>query len=358
MNMKLIVRMLGRVAAVLLMTVVLTEVLFRIYGHLNPTFIFYGGSYNRYRATPLSYHYDFRMNSRGFKDVEFNPVKSGGTYRILGLGDSFAYGIVPYEDNYYTVLEEGLKREGRKIELINMGIGGTGPQDYLSLLMKEGLELNPDMVVVSFFIGNDFSDPAVDKTAKPLSAHSYLATFVKYMIDVHTKFKGQPMLTRPHRLEVYDDNAPTFEDAYFLGLEVGRSEIFREASSVFDAQFGEAVGYLKQIKSVCHLRRIALVVVLIPDEVQVNPALQAEVLRVKALTDRPEYFDFALPNRRLRARLQEEGIQYVDLLDEFVAAGRGTRLYKPKDTHWNIAGNRLAAAIIQREVFGKAGSPR
>lgn len=353
--MKRLLRILGRVTVMLLIAAVLTEVAFRIYGRLNPTFIFYSGSYNRLRATPLSYHYDFRVNSRGFKDVEFNSAKRAGTFRILGLGDSFAYGIVPYEHNYYTVLEKGLRRAGHEVELINMGIGGVGPKDYLSLLVKEGLELDPDMVIVSFFIGNDFSDPTVDKTAMPLHSYSYLATFVKYVVDVRRKFKGQPMLARPHALETYHDDRPTFEDAYFLDLEVGRSEIFREASTVFDSQFQEAVGYLKQIKAMCDARRIALIVVMIPDEVQVNPALQAEVMRVKALTAQPDHFDFALPNRRLRARLLEDGIRYVELLDEFVAAGRGAILYKPKDTHWNIAGNRLAAQIIQREAFGKAG---
>jgi hypothetical protein len=26
--------------------------------------------------------------------------------------------------------------------------------------------------------------------------------------------------------------------------------------------------------------------------------------------------------------------------------GKATRLYKPRDTHWNLAGNRLAATAI------------
>jgi lysophospholipase L1-like esterase len=350
--MKRALRALLRVGAILLLTLALAEGLFRIYAFFNPTFIFYGGSYNRFRATPLSYHYDFRMNSRGFKDVEFEVGKREGTYRILGLGDSFAYGIVPYQHNYYTVLEEGLKGEGRRVELINMGIGGTGPQDYLSLLVKEGLPLAPDMVIVSFFIGNDFSDATVDKSARPLSTYSYVATFVKYVIDVNRTYTAPAASANPQGFDVYDDDAPTFEASYFLDLEVGRSEIFREASPRFDEQFRDAVGYLRRIKEICAARHIALAVVIIPDEVQVNPALRAEVMRVKAQTDRGEHFDFALPDRRLGAWLQEQGIPYVQLLDEFVAEGRQRALYKPKDTHWNIAGNRLAATVIQRELFG------
>jgi len=275
-------------------------------------------------------------------------------FRILGLGDSFAYGVVPYAHNYHTLLEEGLKREGRRVELINMGIGGTGPRDYLSVLVKEGLPLAPDLVMVSFFVGNDFSDPTVDKSARPWWTRSHVATFVKYVVDVRRAWRGSALAAAGRGADVYEDDQPTLAPAHFLDLEVGRSEIFREGSPRFEAQFREAVGYLEAIKAVCDARGIGLFVVLIPDEVQVNPALRREVMRVKAQTERGEHFDFALPSRRLSVWLQERGIRHVDLLDEFVAAGRGATLYKPNDTHWNIAGNRLAASILQRELFRPA----
>ena len=41
-------------------------------------------------------------------------------------------------------------------ELINMGIPGIGPREYLAVFIHEGLQLKPDMVLLSFFIGNDF----------------------------------------------------------------------------------------------------------------------------------------------------------------------------------------------------------
>ena len=41
-------------------------------------------------------------------------------------------------------------------------------------------------------------------------------------------------------------------------------------------------------------------------------------------------------------------ITYVDLLEPFRRVSAHTRLYKLYDTHWNIAGNPLAAEIIYR----------
>ena len=45
-----------------------------------------------------------------------------------------------------------------------------------------------------------------------------------------------------------------------------------------------------------------------------------------------------------------DNIDYLDLLPSFVAASKTTRLYKPNDTHWNIAGNSFAAELISRHL--------
>lgn len=36
-----------------------------------------------------------------------------------------------------------------------MGLPGTGPVDYLHLLVKEALPLEPDLVVIALYVGND-----------------------------------------------------------------------------------------------------------------------------------------------------------------------------------------------------------
>ena len=100
-------------------------------------------SYNRFRGKPFAPDWNFHLNSRGFNDVEFSTHKAPGTIRILGIGDSFAFGVVPYEYNYLTLVEQYLKQSGHNIELINMGIPSTGPREYLSLLVNEGLYSNP-----------------------------------------------------------------------------------------------------------------------------------------------------------------------------------------------------------------------
>jgi hypothetical protein len=76
--------------------------------------IFYDNSYNRFRGKPFVDDYDFRLNSKGFKDVERKKEKAPNVYRILGLGDSFAFGVVPHQFNFLTLLEKQLSHCGKQ----------------------------------------------------------------------------------------------------------------------------------------------------------------------------------------------------------------------------------------------------
>ena len=329
------------VLIIVLITVALGEVSLRIYNSIDPLPIFYSESYNRFRGKPFSRDWNFHLNSRGFKDVEFNTRKAAGTTRILGIGDSFAFGVVPYEYNYLTLVEQNLKQSGHNVELINMGIPGIQPRDYLSLLVHEGFALEPDRVLLSFSIGNDFEE----SRRRKLISYSYVASLITYVLERWSKFEGQIVHGGGG---AYDDNAPTFTDDFYLGLELKRSTIFWRDNRAFEGDFATALFYISEIKRLCDSRNIGLTIVLIPDEMQVSKPLQTQVIAASGLA--PASFDFTLPNRLLRARFEELKIDYIDLITEFSAHSLNDRLYRPSDSHWNIAGNELAARLILQHV--------
>lgn len=334
--------MLRQATVILIITLVFSEIALRIVNKVSPTFIFYDNSYNRFRVKPFARDYNFRVNSKGFKDLEYQQSKQKGTCRILGIGDSFTWGIVPYQNNYLTILEENLNREGKKTEVINMGIPGTGPRDYLSLFVNEGLPLKPDMVIVSFFIGNDFED----KAGRPLYSYSYVASLAKYLFDLNSKYESAP----PTIGSIYNDTERTFSDQFYLKIALERSEIYRKQNPPFQAELSNAMTYLVRMNEICKSEKIPFVVVLIPDEVQVNPGLRARVLQVEEFSFTANAFDFTLPNRLLSKKLEAEHIVFIDLLDEFARTSTQASLYKPNDSHWNIMGNRLAAELILRHM--------
>lgn len=103
----------------------------------------------------------FKTNSKGLRDVEHDYKKSGGTYRILLIGDSYVQGHgVEYEEMFPTIFEKSLKAPGGydRCEVIKAGVGGWGPVNELNYLIHEGYKYGPDMVMVAFFTGNDYQD--------------------------------------------------------------------------------------------------------------------------------------------------------------------------------------------------------
>jgi hypothetical protein len=93
------------------------------------------------------------------------------------------------------------------------------------------------------------------------------------------------------------------------------------------------------MNQICVRLGIRFLVVVIPDELQVNDQLQQSVIDASRLP--PESFDFALPNKMLTAKFRESDIDYIDLRDDFASISKTMRLYKPNDTHWNERHQRL-----------------
>ncbi len=354
-NFQKIVSGLKQTVIITLITLVLIEISFRIYNAINPTFIFYDTSYNRYRGKGGAPDYDFHLNSKGFKDVEFNEKKADNTYRVIGIGDSFAYAVVPYPYAYLTLLKSILNppQQHKKVEVINMGIPNLGPKDYLSVFVNEGLALKPDMVFLSFFVGNDFTDNYVQPNQKlrNLESYSYLASFIKYIIVILQKNKGNFVVGHTN----YKDDEPSFTDDAYLKIEVERSQIYVTKSPFFEDAFNQALVHVRKIKEICDYNHIALVVGILPDEVQVNKALQAKVVDQlgKQFGFPPDRLDFSQPEKALAAEFQKDHIDYLDVLDDFVKAEQQKNLYKPNNTHWNIAGNKLAADLMGKHLLEK-----
>lgn len=313
----------------------LTELGLRALAKTDSRLRFLTGGYNRFRGLPHGKDFDFRLNSQGFKDVEFEEKKRPGARRIIGIGDSFVFGVVPYRHNFLTLLEAELG-----CEVLNMGIAGTDPPDYLEILRAEGLRLSPDAVLVHFFIGNDFTSGRT-ATAPP---RLYLAAAFRFV-------RALAGWSFPARLgQRYDDSAPTFSDKKYRQLAAIRARIFHKTlyPNVLEICLPEVRAALLGMKEAAARRGARLIVVLVPDELQLNKALRAAVL--SDLGWREEELDLAKNNRALGAALKKDGIEAVDLLPAFEKESFRRSLYKPNDSHWNVAGNALAARILAAEL--------
>jgi GDSL-like lipase/acylhydrolase family protein/acetyltransferase AlgX (SGNH hydrolase-like protein) len=102
-----------------------------------------------------------RTNGAGFRGGPLPRTKPPGVYRIVALGDSFTFGFGVREGQAWPArLAARLNaRTGGtpRVEVVNLGVPGTGPRDYLWHLAHTGLALEPDLVVVGVF-ANDLND--------------------------------------------------------------------------------------------------------------------------------------------------------------------------------------------------------
>ncbi len=117
------------------------------------------------RSRTKEWDVQFKINSLGLRDYEYNKEKAEGVYRILMLGDSFTEGYgVEMEETFPKLLEKELnsKVEKGKFEVINAGITGYSPTLEYLYFRNYGLELKPDLVVLNFSM-TDFYDDYIFK---------------------------------------------------------------------------------------------------------------------------------------------------------------------------------------------------
>ena len=330
------------VVAPVLVTLVLLEGALRFFNAVRPTYVFYSDSYTRFRGQPGERRFDATLNSRGFNDTEHTidrPANVG--YRIVALGDSFAVGVVPQRDNFLTRLESLLSAR-QPVEVINMGVAGTEPADYLSILADEGLAYGPDLVLVNFFIGNDF-----ETRSARWHERSYLVTLARALWRLGRSSEVVTLQTGGDR-DVYSDDKPGLHPDIFLEVQVDRTWVYERDSERFAAAVVRAAELLGQIRDISRQAGADMLVTLIPDENQIDRALQSRVVEARNLL--PGQLDWGQPNRLITHALAAEQIEVLDLLPVLSEAARHERAYKPADTHWNIEGNRVAAEAIAQAV--------
>lgn len=97
-----------------------------------------------------SYH--ICINSQGIRsDKEYSTRKRDGIYRILVFGDSFAAGqYVNNQDRFSEILE----RRNPGLEVINLGLEGTGTDQQLLIFEERCKTFEFDMVLLFPFLQN------------------------------------------------------------------------------------------------------------------------------------------------------------------------------------------------------------
>ncbi len=100
------------------------------------------------------------INSRGWRDREFDYAKPPGVYRIVVVGDSYVEGKeVLLEHTFHKRLEARLNEElahpGLRFEVVALARGGISTDMELRVIQERATRYAPDLVVLAFYAGND-----------------------------------------------------------------------------------------------------------------------------------------------------------------------------------------------------------
>lgn len=135
------------------------------------------GVRGRFMGTPL------KINSQGFRG---RPVAEGpaeGALRIVGIGDSIAFGWgVTEKDTFLSYLERRFRREHPGVpplRVINLAVPGYNTHQEVETFVTKGLSYRPDVVVV-YLCGNDDQLPNFIWKRDPYTLRSsYLVDLVR-----------------------------------------------------------------------------------------------------------------------------------------------------------------------------------
>lgn len=306
-----------------------------------------------------------RLTKDGFWTPPYTKEKRPGTFRMLILGDSFAFssGGVPFDRMWLTLVAEQLQRAwGKPVEPVNLGIPGAGPRLEGRVYDVEGAALKPDLVILTFFLGNDLTD---ESDARPLRRSmlvrllgnlGQLADFLR--VTAYTgriaAYGSSPDWT-PGQY-VYDPTIPTFPMEVFLHIERQRARVFTDAAWAHE-RIRAVADVMAGLQARVSAAGSTFALVVIPDEVEVNADLRAAVVAYLAAGGRthPE-FDIDGIHQFLASELSSRGIAFLDLLPQLRDAARAGSPYRPRDTHWDDRGNRIAADAIAQWILHDKGA--
>ena len=275
----------------------------------------------------------------GHRGSQYDDLKVPGKQRVLFLGDSFTEGSQVNESELFTSI---IEKSNPQLEIINTGVGGYGTvQEYL-YLMKNGLQLHPDVVVLMVY-ENDFNDNCLSYTpsmgprpyaqwnggeVQVMGAHDWKGferfgmplpfqewfhthSLLYYFVDTRIY-----QVVRKEPLQVmWDETLKKLDEQDLRGAEGCRKQEI----------FG---GIVRKMVTALHGVGSNLAIVAIPTRKDVaagRSQVNSWVMKVCA----------------------EEGLRCLDLLSAFVrAASEGEKSYFDVDIHWTKKGHQVAAREI------------
>lgn len=335
---------------------------------------FFGWSHtpgDSYRLKSDDSEVDISINSLGLRDYEYPHKKPKNVFRVLVLGDSFSEAFqVPLEKSFTKQMElflnSGQSNQYAKIEVINTGVSGYGTDNEFLFFQSEGYKYQPDVVLLAFCICNDVRNNGheLEKLSAGGDRKPYFIFEENGMVlknypferdgNILTKFK----LFLNRNVRSYAFLRETWDRMKYqkrvgrIGMPLDLHLYGEQYSQDWENAWLVTKGLIQRLEIEAKKSGAELLVALIPTGFQVHSQFWDKALEIFPEM-RNKTWNLDKPNRILRAFLDEENIQYIDLLPEFreQAEDGQEEFYLLSDGHWNERGHQLAGRLITENLL-------
>jgi hypothetical protein len=255
----------------------------------------------------LYYGVELKTNSRGLRDIEYLTPKPKGVKRVLMLGDSFTLGWgVPFEDTFSKQLERLIFYRFSGYQVVNMGTGNYNSSMEVELFKQKGLALEPDIVVLMYYINDTEPTPEIDGFSYKLMRHIYLPAYTNSKLKQLGMMNSSDDWLQAYYKKNYKSDSPGFEKAKY-----SINELIRITSE----------------------KNIRLLIVNIPD--------------LRRLKTYPFSFATELP----QGLAVQNSIPFLDLLQSLQEYDGQVLWVSKDDSHMNQFANRITAEVIFEKML-------
>lgn len=291
----------------------------------------------------------FATDEQGFR-VGKEKITSP-TYTILALGDSFIEGqLVEHEETVTGRLESLLSEYlAITVRVVNAGVAGWGPNQYLLRTERELERENYDLVVVFVYIENDlvterhesfeavtWEDRHHFRLPRTFSQEEFIDAVFYPMNDI-LETRSVAFVVLKKRLKVL---------LWRLGVTPFRFPEVFFLSDMQSVRYEVTTAISADIEKIASEHGIETLFVLIPSSLQVQEKSYQEYIQGFHID--PDLVDTTQPNRLLKEEFERVNLSVIDSLTEMqkIYKTKGVLLYDRINDHFTVAGHEALAAIV------------
>ena len=282
---------------------------------------------------------NINMNRSGFRGAEWLPKQK---FRVLLFGDSMPQGLqVGESEHVSTILQKLLGAE-----VLDLSVSGTSTVHQLALFKRFAASLNPDLVILFFFSGNDFLENTQENESLPVSASA--SAFVSHLKSALAQYCLTCTLTV--RLIKHKFFAVKTSRSYELDAYAHKGNAIRERQDLLTSRT------LKEFASLVADRKVPFVVVNVPGYVELTTTLLDEVDEEFYHALSIDQYNVSVPRLRAAQLLTKLQVLTIDPFDTLLKYRNDFQLPHPFfsfycDGHWNPLGHLLAAVEISSRLI-------